>query len=260
MTGTQPEIQIITLTKENLGKVQMFCGHSPTYRQGYQRKTEWLRERLKEGMHYTLLQVRGRNAGMIEYIPGEFTWRGIDAQGNLFIHCFWVLGRNRKHGYGQRLLQTCLDDAKGTNGVAVVVSKAHWLPTPKIFLNNGFELVDQVLPFFVLLVKRNKPDTPLPRFKRTDQDARQYGAGLMLFHSDQCPYMQNMPAIVQQVGERLNIPVNIIHLENAQTAQNSPCIYGVLGVFFNGELLTYRPKGTKQLLELLEPKLAGSTG
>ncbi len=32
MTGTQPDFQVITLTKENLGKVQMFCGHSPTYR------------------------------------------------------------------------------------------------------------------------------------------------------------------------------------------------------------------------------------
>ncbi len=33
-----------------------------------------------------------------------------------------------------------------------------------------------------------------------------------------------------------------------------------LGYFFDGELLTYHPAGTKKLLELLGPKLAGRNG
>jgi len=231
------------------------CGHSPTYRPGYDRKVAWLRARLGEGMRYTLLQVNGRNAGMIEVLPGEHAWRGVEANGYLFIHCFWVVGRNRKQGYGRQMLQACLEDAKGTNGVAVVVSKAHWLPTPRVFLRNGFELADQAPPSFDLLVRRFDPDAPLPRFKRVEAKPP---PGLTLYHSDQCPYMQNLPAIVQGVGERLNLPVNIIHLDSPQAAQNSPCAYGVLGIFHDGELLTYRPAGTKKLLELLEAKLAGS--
>ncbi len=248
------EIQIITLTESDLGKVQMFCGHSPSYRRGYDAKSEWLRARLREGMRYTLLRVNGRNAGMIEYIPGEYAWRGVEAKGYLFIHCFWVVGKNRGHGYGRQLLETCLADARGTNGVAVAVSKTHWLPTPKLFLKNGFELAEQAAPSFDLLVKRFNPDAPPPRFKQT---APKLPSGLTLYHSDQCPYTQNVPDIMAKVGEQLKIPVNIVHVDSARAAQESPCPYGTLAYFYNGELLTYRPTGTEKLLEMLKPRLAG---
>jgi GNAT superfamily N-acetyltransferase len=248
------DIKIITMIEADLGKVRMLCGHSPTYRRGYDAKIEWLQARLIEGMRYTLLQVNGNNAGLIEYIPGEYAWRGVEAKGYLFIHCFWVVGRNRGHGYGRQLLNACLEDARGTNGVAAVVSKTHWLPTPKLFLKNGFELADQVAPSFDLLVRRFRPEAPLPRFKSNVQKVPK---GLTLYHSDQCPYTQNVPDIVTKVGEQLNFPVNIIHVENAREAQESPCPYGTLAYYYNGELLTYRPAGTKKLLELLEPKLAG---
>jgi GNAT superfamily N-acetyltransferase len=208
-------------------------------------------------MRYVMLRVQRRNAGMIEYIPGGNAWRGVDATGYLFIHCFWVIGKNRGHGYGRQLLDACLEDAKGTNGVAVVVSKAHWLPTLKIFLKNGFESVDHADPSFDLLVKRFDPDAPLPRFK---QNASKIPSGLTLYHSDQCPYTQNVPDIVGRVGEQLNIPVNIIRVDSAKAAQESPCLYGTLAYFHNGELLTYHPTGTEKLLEMLKPRLAGLPG
>jgi GNAT superfamily N-acetyltransferase len=247
-------VQIISLTENDLGTQQLFCGHSPTYRRGYNTKMEWLRDRLQEGMRYMLLMVNGRNAGMVEYMPGEAAWRGIDAKGYLVIHCFWVIGQNRGHGYGRKLLETCLEDAKGTNGVVVMVSKTHWLPTPKLFLKNGFQLADQSAPSFDLLVKRINPEVPLPRIKRSKQIVP---TGLTLYHSDQCPYTQNVPEIVAQVGGQLKIPVNIIHVDSAKTAQELPSPYGTLAYFYNTELLTYHPTGMKKLLELLEPFLVG---
>ena len=94
----------------------------------------------------------------------------------------------------------------------------------------------------------------MPRFKRSVQ---KIPPGLTLYHTDQCPYTQNVPDITAQVGEQLKIPVNIIHMESAQVAQESPCPYGTLAYFYNGEFLTYRPTGTAKLLEMLEPRLAG---
>ena len=245
-------VKIITMTESDLGKIQMFCGHSPTYRRGYNAKVEWLRNRLREGMRYTLLQVNGRNAGLMEFVPGEYAWRGVEAKGYLFIHCFWVIGSNRGHGYGRQLLQACLEEARGTNGVAVMVSKNHWLPTPKLFLKNGFEMADSATPSFDLLVKRFNPDAPLPHFK---QPVLKAPPGLTLFHSNQCPYTQNVPDIVVKAGEHLNIPVNILHVDSAQAAQESPCPYGTLAYFYNGELLTYHPTGTDKLLDMLKVKL-----
>ena len=84
--------------------------------------------------------------------------------------------------------------------MAVAVSKTHWLPTPKLFLKNGFELADQAAPSFDLLVKRFRPEAPLPRFKHPVKKAPN---GLTLYHSDQCPYLQNLPDITMKVGEQI---------------------------------------------------------
>ena len=246
------EIQIITLTRIRPGKgpdvLRSFAHLSARL---LTPKWNGCEHAYDEGMRYTLLQVNGHNAGMIEYLPGEYAWRGIEAEGYLFIHCFWVIGSNRGHGYGRQLLETCLADARGTNGVAVVVSKTHWLPTPKLFLKNGFELADQAAPSFDLLVKRFNPEAPLPRFKHSVKEAP---TGLTLYHSDQCPYTQNLPDITLKVGEQLKIPVNIIHVDSAKAAQESPCPYGTLAYFFNGELLTYRPSRNEKITGIARAK------
>jgi GNAT superfamily N-acetyltransferase len=246
-------VEIVQLDESNLDRVPMLCGHSPTYRGGYKAKQAWLQERLGDGMRYRLLQVNGYNAGMVEFIPGEHAWRGVEAPGYLFIHCFWVVGRNRGHGYGRLLLQGCIEEARGTNGLVVMVSKAHWLPTPRLFIKNGFELADQADPSFDLLVMRNSPTLPLPSFTRVMPTVQR---GLTVYHSDQCPYTQNVPAIAVQVGSQLGIQVNIIRVQDSTAAREMPCPYGTLAYFFNGKLLTYHPAGSKKLNELLSPELS----
>jgi len=251
--------EIVTLTEENLREHRAFCGLSGRYLEGHAKKIEWLKVRWKEGLRYKLYKVDGKNAGFIEYIPGEYAWRGVDAKGYLFIHCFWVLGKQKRHGYGRQLLEACLRDARAYHGVAVVASKTHWLPVPKIFLKNGFELADQAPPSFDLLVKRFTPDAPMPRFNRNWQKDHEFSKGLTFFKSDQCPYMNVMDDSILQIGEELNVTVNIVRVETAREAQNSPCVYGVMGLFYNGELLTYHPLGKEKIMELLEHKIIAQT-
>ena len=184
---------------------------------------------------------------MIEYLPAEFAWRPVEAAGYMFIHCFWVVGSNRKHGYGRQMLAACLADSAGIKGVAVLCSRTHWLPTRRIFLKNGFEIVDEEPPF-ELLVKRFDPQAAPPRIRRNIPSMPE---GLTLPYSDQCPYMQNMPAHVQAAGRELGLPVNIIHLETAAQAQASPCPYGLMGVFLDGRLLDYRPISSEKLVSLI---------
>lgn len=33
--------------------------------------------------------------GFIEYLPGEHAWRAVHADGYLFIHCLWVVGKSK---------------------------------------------------------------------------------------------------------------------------------------------------------------------
>ncbi|HEU0295118.1 MAG TPA: GNAT family N-acetyltransferase [Anaerolineales bacterium] len=250
--------EIVTLTEENLHKYRTFCGLSGRYLEGNSKKTERLKDRLREGLRYKIYQVNGHKAGFIEYIPGEYAWRGVNAKGYLFIHCLWVIGKNKGHGYGRKLLEACLEDAKDYHGVAVVVSKTHWLPTPKIFLKNGFEVVDHAPPSFDLLVRRNSANAPLPRFKKNWYRAKKYPNGLTFLKSAQCPYMYVMDEGIRQIGRDLNIPINIVQLKTAREAQNLPCAYGVMALYYNGELLTYHPTNRKQIVELLEAKMVSS--
>jgi len=48
----------------------------------------------------------------------------VHAPGYLLVHCIWVVGRAKKQGYGRRLLDECLEDARqaGAHGVAAVTS------------------------------------------------------------------------------------------------------------------------------------------
>lgn len=73
-------------------------------------------------MRVKILYEDERSAGFIEYIPGEFAWRAVKAQGYMVIHCLWVVGKSKKKGYGSRLLNDCVTDARemGMHGVAMV--------------------------------------------------------------------------------------------------------------------------------------------
>lgn len=105
---------------------------------GYQNKLKWIKKRFKEGLKYKLLVVQEGNKetsrGMIEYIPGEYNWRGIGADGGMVIHCVWVVGKNKKKGSGSKLIECAIKDANklGMYGVVgMTADKGGWLPKKK---------------------------------------------------------------------------------------------------------------------------------
>ncbi|MFC2055853.1 GNAT family N-acetyltransferase, partial [Chloroflexota bacterium] len=106
-------------------------------------------------MKIKIVYENGRSVGFIEYIPGESAWRAVNAEDYLVIHCIWVVGRGKKKGYGSRLLNECLKDARRSNkrGVSMVTSSGNWLADKKLLVNNGFEVVAHAPPSFDLLVK-----------------------------------------------------------------------------------------------------------
>jgi hypothetical protein len=56
--------------------------------QGFQPKTDWLKQRFTEGLRFLLFRDgEGRPLGFLEYVPGEYAWRPVDASGWLFVHC-----------------------------------------------------------------------------------------------------------------------------------------------------------------------------
>ncbi len=242
------EYEIIDLTEENIEDLGMLCMKTKRKSVGYQNKLTWLKGRYKEGLKYKLLLVdEGKqdlvSRGFIEYIPGDYAWRGVNAKGYNFIHCIWVIGRHKNKGYGRKLLQACIHDSKGTNGVAVLTSKkGHWLSKAPLFLNNDFEKVDASASDFELYAYKNTRSAPDPSINPVTENAiRKYGTGVTVLTVDHCPYIPDAIEIFRKGTQALDLEFQHIKLESAEQVQhNGVCPNGTFAVLYNGQIVTYK--------------------
>jgi GNAT superfamily N-acetyltransferase len=253
----QTEVRIVTVDAANVAREGFFCYKSKKKAEGYRHKLAWLDGCFQGGMRIKILHEGKRSVGFIEYIPGEHAWRAVHAEGYLLVHCLWVVGKGKGKGYGSRLVNACLDDARalGKHGVAMVTSSSNWLAGDKILLKNGFEPVDQAPPTFELLVKRFE-DAPPPSFP-TDWPERRArcGAGMTVVHAPQCPYIVDAIQRVQEEAGERNIEVQVVELASAQEVQErAPSPYGVYNVVYDGELLTYQPYVPGGILKRLDQR------
>ena len=97
----------IRITKENIDREHICCAMSG--KQSVAKK-EWLRQRFDDGLVFYRSEERGKC--FIEYIPAEYAWAPIEAEGYMFIDCFWISGQFKGHGYSNQLLDECIGDSK----------------------------------------------------------------------------------------------------------------------------------------------------
>jgi GNAT superfamily N-acetyltransferase len=258
MSGkTQEAYRIVDVNQANIGQCGLLCLKSKKKTEGYKNKVKWAKERFRDGLRIKLLLVnegakRGLTArGFIEYIPGEYAWRGIDAEGCMVINCIWVVGQHRGHGYGSKLLMHCLNDAKGMNGVAVVAGRT-WLPGARLLLKHGFERVDSKPPDVELFAKRFSDKAPLPKFATVSRDEfEKCGHGITVLKSDQCPYVDGAVKEMAEAAKQVNLPILVRDIKTCEEARHSIHPYGTFCVLLDGKVITYRPIGARGLLNLL---------
>ncbi|TKJ26111.1 MAG: GNAT family N-acetyltransferase [Promethearchaeota archaeon Loki_b31] len=252
--------KIIDINEENIDELELFCKKTKKKLVGYQNKVKWIKERFKEGLKYKLLIVKEGNKetsrGMIEYIPGEYNWRGIQANGWMVIHCLWVVGKHKKKGYGSNLLQESIKDAKkaGMHGVVgMSADKGGWLPKTKIYLNNGFEKVDEIKPYFGLFAIIFNDKAPKPKFYPiSDKKVEEYRKGVHFLYSDQCPYIVDLVDELEKEFNTKNESLNAIKLKNCREAQqNGVHPYGTYCIACNGEITLYKHTTKKEILTFL---------
>jgi GNAT superfamily N-acetyltransferase len=253
----QGAYRIVDVNKDDIDECGLFCLRSKKNAEGYRNKIEWAKERFKEGLHVKLLFVnegakRGfRARGFIEYIPGRYAWRGIDAEGYMVIHCIWVVGQHKGHGYGSKLLEQCLNDAKAMNGVAVMTGRT-WLPGAKLFIKHGFEKVDSMAPDFELYARRFSEKVPLPKFNVISRGSlEKCGSGITVFKSNQCPYADGAVKEMIEATKQVGLPIRVVHVKTCKEAQSNVHPYGTFCVLLNGKVVAYSPIGARGLLDYL---------
>jgi GNAT superfamily N-acetyltransferase len=250
------EVEIIDTNADNICEFG-FCGYKNIKQSGYKRKIDWLRQRFSEGMKFKVLRSQNDGAvGFIEYIPGEYAWRAVEADGYMVIHCIAIMSRKYKgQGYGSLLVKECLRDAKRgkMRGAAVVARQGTWMAGSELFLKKGFEVFDEAPPDFELLVKRFKKSAPAPKFAGDwDRKLSQYPSGLTIIRSDQCPYIEKS---VREIGEtaqgRLGLKPRIVELRNCHQAQQAPSAFATFNIVYNGELLTDHPISRTRFINIM---------
>jgi len=246
------QLKIIDVNAHSVEKTGFFCYMSKRKTDGFQRKLAWLKARFAEGMQLKLLELPER--GFIEAIPGEYAWRAVNAEGYLFIHCLWVVGKSRGQGASGQLLDACIQDARqrGLHGVAMLTSERVWLAGKQVLLRHGFVSVEEFPPFNLMVLKFD--DFPAPTFAGNwDEKARQFGSGLTVIQSDQCPYIPDATRTILDFAAEHNIPARVVELRTSQEVRDlSPSPYGIFSVVFNGKLMAYHYLLPKDLQKLWE--------
>ena len=105
-------IEIIDLTPQNIENYSV-CGYKDAGKHvELKRKIDWFKEYYPKGLRIkALLSEAGGYQGMLEYIPGKYAHRPVEAEGYMFIHCLFVGFRNefKEKGYATLLIKTDID-------------------------------------------------------------------------------------------------------------------------------------------------------
>jgi N-acetylglutamate synthase-like GNAT family acetyltransferase len=253
--AAKKKYKIININAHNVDQTGFFCYMSKPKSEGYKKKLNWLKDRFAEGMRIKMFELPDR--GFIEYIPGEYAWRAVNAEGYMFIHCLWIVGKSKKKGLASILLDECIRDAKaaGLNGVAMVTSERVWLMGKRLLLKHGFESVEEQAPFN-LMVKQFK-DVSAPSFcGNFEQKATKFGEGFTVFYSDQCPYISDAISVIQKFATERGKKSNVVKLENSEDVREiTPSPYGLFSVVYDGKLLAYHYLLPKDLVKMLDEPL-----
>lgn len=247
-------MKIISLTPENLSSEHICCAiDNKKSASGVVAKKEWLACRIKEGLQFKKLDVRGKV--FIEYLPAIHAWVPIDADGYLYINCHWVSGSYKAQGYGKALLGLCEEDAKNTNGVVLIVGKKKkpYLSEKGFFLKHGFEVCDSAEPYFELLVKCFNPDAALPKFKSCAKEGMPAGTkGMDIFYTAQCPFTVPYIELLQSVIKEARMPIRVHQIDSKDAAQNHFCPVTTYSVFVDGVFVTNEIQTPEKLLKLIK--------
>ncbi|MEN8139413.1 MAG: YoaP domain-containing protein [Bacteroidota bacterium] len=252
------DIRIIDLTPENIADYGV-CGYKDVVKHKELRnKIEWFKEYYSKGLKIkVLLSEKGGYQGMLEYLPGKFAHRPVNADGYMFIHCIFVgfIKDFKEKGYASSLIDECIKDAKTQKmlGVSVVTRKGAFMTDNKIFLKKGFEIVDKTKPDFDLLAFKFDKESRNPGFKSDMLDnLKDYKNGLTIIRSVQCPYTEkNVNAIIESAKRKFNLTANLIDLKDSESAQKTPCAFGTFCIIYNGEVISHHPISNKRFENIM---------
>jgi len=248
----------IQITKNNIENEHICCAlGAKQYEKAVNEKKKWLTERMDEGLVFYRLNERAKV--FIEYLPAEMAWIPIQAPNYMYINCLWVSGRYKNNGYGKQLLDKCKEDAmaRGMDGIVHIVGKKKYpyLSEIRFFEYMGFELVDQIDPYFELVSLSWDDQAIRPSFKRKGISSVTQ-QGIVIYYTAQCPFAVGVLEDLRKIAENSGVTFTTHQLTTKEEAQNAPAIWTTFSLYYNGKFITHEMisanKFEKILTKLLE--------
>ena len=232
--------ELIRLTEKIIEKEHICCAISNEKDIQVKSKKEWLKDRIKEGLVFLKGDVRGKC--FIEYIPAEYSWVPIKADGYMFINCFWVSGKFKGQGNANLLLNECIRDSKekGKLGLCVISSseKKSFLSDSSYLRYKGFLSADFAEPYFELMYLPFSKDAAVPEFIQNVKFPKTDGKGFELFYTSQCPFNAKYVTLLENYALASEIPFKTVHITSLEDAQKAPAAVTSFALFYNGKFIT----------------------
>ena len=258
-------MEYIRVTKENLEKEHICCAITNNKDVQVSSKKAWLSDRFEEGLVFLKSVERGKC--FIEYIPAEYAWVPIEAEGYMYIDCLWVSGSLKGHGYSTDLLQACIEDSKekGKKGLCILsaAKKRPFLSDPKFLTYKGFKVADEadngVRLMYLQFDEDDKIgseasdniDTHLPHFKECAKHPHIDEQGYVLYYTNQCPFNAKYVPILEETAKSNGIAFKAVKLGSREAAQNAPTPITNYALFHDGEYVTNEQMNDKKFLKLV---------
>ena len=240
-------MKYIRITAENIDREHICCAMSNNQSE---KKKDWLKDRFRDGLVFYRSEERGKC--FIEYIPAEYAWHPIVADGYMHIDCMWVSGSFKGHGYSNDLLNECIRDAEeqGKSGLCILSSakKKGFLADPKFLAHKGFRIADESDCGIGLYYMPFSDGVPAPRIKDCAKHPEVKEDGFVLFYSDQCPFTYYWVPRLAEVAAQNGIGLKVVHIDSLEAAQNAPCPVTNFILFRDGKFVTHEIQSEKKFL------------
>lgn len=244
-------MEFIKVSEENLEREHICCAISNNKDCQVMAKKNWMKEQLKEGLVFLKGNVRGKC--FIEYMPAENAWMPIEAEGYMYINCFWISGQFKGKGYANQLLEECIRDSKekGKKGLCIRASakKKPFLSEGDYLKYKGFQVADTAEPFFELLYLPFK-EADIPRFKECVKNPQIKEDGYVLYYTHQCPFTAKYVPVLEQAAKEHNISFKSILINSKEDAQNMPVASTTYALFLDGKFVTNEILSEKKFLKM----------
>ena len=239
----------IRITAENIGREHICCAMSNNQSE---KKKEWMKDRFRDGLVFYRSEERGKC--FIEYIPAEYAWHPIVADGYMHIDCMWVSGSFKGHGYSNDLLEECIRDAKeqGKKGLSILSSakKKGFLADPKFLAYKGFRVADESDCGISLYYLPFSDGADVPHFRECAKHPEVDDSGFVLYYSDQCPFTYYWVPRLAEVAAQNGIGLKVVYIDSLEAAQSAPCPVTNFILFRDGKFVTHEIQSEKKFLAL----------